>query len=252
LNRASVEGRLLHDLAEIHHQQGRHRDAVELFEKSYALRRDAGDRFGALTTKHMLVLALRALRGNYHDIAYRKAQEVLAEASELAKEDSVKAPWVAHPIEVLSLFARDRKNFKLEHDLLMEALQIHLTNNQDDRSIMLGQCYGRLGQLSAEQRRYDEAIKYFNESLKYSAEGLNRRVAATSLRYLGDVYVAKKLFGEAIKNYTEAMDIAIDGSFTEEQIALSLSLARLYFLCGQIYDALSELQNILFLRKTLQ
>lgn len=252
LKATTAQGRLLHDLAEIHHQQGRHKEAAEMFEKSYSIQKAENEKFNALTTKHMLVLALRALKGKYRDTAYEKAKEVLLEARELAREDEARAPWVAHPIEVMSLFAKDKKDYILERQLILEATQIHLDNNQSDRSIMLGQCFGRLGQLSLAEKKYSEAKEYFRESLKYSAQGLNRRVAATSLRYLGDVLVAQKNYDEAMKNYAEAMDTAIDGNFTEEQIALSWSLSYLYLRCGQYYDALSELQNFFFLQKTLR
>lgn len=252
LNRSDMQGRLTHDLAEIHHQQGRHEEATYLFEESYQLLMLSGNKFGALRSKHMLVMVLRGLGKKNRSLAYQKAKEVLEEAREIAKEDHTISPWVAHPLEVMSIFARDVGNLRLEENLLSEALRIHLESNQNDQSIMLGQCYRRLGQLFVRKKDYEKAEYYYQESLKYSAKGQNLRVAATTMRYLGDLYAKRRAFDTALLNYSQAMNIAIDGNFTDEQIALSLSLAYLYFRMGQFYDALSEVQNFSFLRKTVR
>ncbi len=249
LQRTDDEGWLLHDLAEIHHQQGRHNIANELFERSYVLRSASGDKLGALKTKHMSVLTLRAMGKEKWDAAFKRAQEVLAEARELSEYDPAAETWVAHPLEVLSIFARDKKDYTTEHQLLEEAVQIHLAHNEGDRSIMLGQCFGRLGQSSARAGKIVEAEEYYQQSLYHSEQGQNRRVAATTLRYLGDLFVSKRRYDEALEKYSEAMDIAVDGTFVDEQIALSLAFAQLYARRYRFYDAFDELQNIVFLRK---
>ena len=250
LNRRDIEARLLHDLAEIHHQQGRNRQALELFENSYLLRMEIGARFDALKSKHMSVLVLRAL--GEHNKAYRRAQEVLDEARELSDQNAALAAWIAHPLEVLAIFAGDSGELRKARKLIEEAISIHLANERDDKPIMLSQCYRRLGQLMMRERQWDQAEAIFLESLDYSRRANNSRLVATALRFLGDLYVQKRKYEAAIEQYSKAMDIAVNEGLTPEQMALSLSFARLYFKLGRIYDAFEEFRNAVFLWKALR
>ena len=118
LNRKDAECAILHDLAEIHMQQGRNEIANRLFLQSYQLHMDLQDNFGVLKSKHMSVLARRAMGRKWWKEAQRSAMEVLSEAQNLAKCCSEAAPWVAHPLELLSIFADDVGDYDEEERLL--------------------------------------------------------------------------------------------------------------------------------------
>ena len=99
---------------------------------------------------------------------------------------------------------------------------------------MLAQCYGRRGHVLTRRGKSGEAEKDYRISLDYCERAQNYRVAAVTLRYLGDLRRSQKRYGESMNFYSSAMDIAIDGRFVGEQIELAKAFASLYLRLGSI------------------
>jgi tetratricopeptide (TPR) repeat protein len=140
-----------------------------------------------------------------------RAQGRLAEATRLCETTIADARrlgldhWLAHPLYVRALLARDRGNLRAARQWIEGSIQ-RLTDA--DELAMLGQCYHFLGEIALLQGDLEQARMQLERSLNLSHQaGILRRVAATH-RLLGDLARFQRQFGEAERRYHAAMELA--------------------------------------------
>lgn len=93
--------RLTHDRADIFHQLGEYRQAAQLYETSEQIYIQLNNKERAIASRHMRALVVRAL-GQLAE-ADHLCETVIAEAHQLGLHT-----WIAHPLYVRALLARDR------------------------------------------------------------------------------------------------------------------------------------------------
>ena len=177
-----------------------------------------------------------------------RAQGRLAEAETLSKSTVIEARelgldrWLAHPLYVRALLARDRGDFASARQSVQEGLSLL---DECEEQAMVAQCHHFLGDIALREGKWSEARTCLEASLQISRQvGIRRRVAATQ-RALGDLMRLEGRLDEAAEAYREAIEVAVDVSDQPQLAQLYLSRARLAADRGRVEKEGDSLQAAL-------
>lgn len=225
--------RFTHDRADIHHQRGEYRQAERLYQLSEQAYAELEEEAMALRSRHMRVLVIR-VQGRLAEAA-RLCRATIADARRLQLHR-----WLAHPLYVQALLARDRRDFRQARQCIEESLD---RLGSSDEPAMIAQCRHFLGELALLQGYLTEARAQLEKSLLLSQKvGILRRVAATQ-RLLGDVARAEEQNDEADKLYRKAIATATRLGDRPQQARVLLSQAQLAADLGNRQHALDLLHK---------
>lgn len=204
-----LQARYLFDSGHNRHRQGYHKQSIEALERSAELYKAEGDDVRARESYYMTSLPWRA-SGNID-----RAREIL---NDILKSTSAHDPWRGNPLQVLSWMERDKGNFVEAEKLLRESLTLY-RKQEGDESIHVVQTLADLGEVIGLQKRYDEAMPFFEKSLEIVAKfggQYDRQEARAKLKYAemltryGDYEKALRLLDEAddrIRGYGHYYDL---------------------------------------------
>jgi tetratricopeptide (TPR) repeat protein len=225
--------RFTHDRADILNQRGEYRQAEHLYQFSEEAYLALGEVEMALRSRHMRALVIRA-QGRLIE-AGRLCEATIVDALHLGLHR-----WLAHPLYVQALLARDWGDFQRARHCIEESLDC-LTGS-DELSMIAG-CHHFLGELAFLEGHLAEARARLEKSLQLSRQvGILRRVAATQ-RLLGDVARAEGQHNEAHRLYREAFTVATRLGDRPQQARILLSRAQLASSLGHRREAIDLLQN---------
>lgn len=239
-----VEARYLHDRGQFLHQVGSHEKAIQAFDRSAQLYSELGQSFHALESYYMTALCYRAL----NQVA--KAEEVLARVLSEVKDNV----WRAHPLEVLAWIQLDKGNLPEVERLLRESLELHQSSDASNKDIMIAQVQADLGEVLGLMRRYDEAVKSFQESIELLArypDQYDRLRARTTIKYaemlsdMGKNDEALKLLHDVEKLISQY------GGYSDLLWRIELDLARIYWRLRNLHTALLKLRVAFGIRRRL-
>lgn len=209
--------RWTHDCADLRNQRGEYQAAVEQYTASAAAFGHLGKPELELRSRHMLAMVLRA-QGRVSE-AEALGRSVLADAKALAL-----GPWLAHPLYLLGLLARDRGAFMKANRYVEDSLALVTATGE---LAMQAQCQHFLGELAVLQGQRGEARAWLERSLALSRQlGICRREIATE-RLLGDLAQADGRLVDAATFYRQALDVATRLGDQPQLGRLFLSQARL-------------------------
>ncbi len=133
-------------------------------------------------------------------------------------------------------------------DYLLRALGIatQLGNKADEADVLnaIGVAYQRLG-------RYDEAIKYFNDSIAIKESLGNKRSAGTSLSNIAKIHIARGEFEEAEKILTRNLELFDQAGYLKGVADVHNNFGVLNEDRGRFPAALDSYKRSLQLRKQL-
>jgi len=239
-----VEARYLHDRGQFLHQVGSHEKAIQAFDRSAQLYSELGQSFRALESYYMTALCYRALNQGV------KAEEVLNRVLSEVKDNV----WRAHPLEVLAWIQLDKGNLLEVERLLRESLELHRASDASNKDIMIAQVQADLGEVLGLMRRYDEAIKSFQESIELLAsypDQYDRLRARTTIKYaemlsdIGENDKALKLLHDVEKLISQY------GGYSDLLWRIELDLARIYWRLRNIHTAALKLRVAFGIRRRL-
>ncbi|NOU61526.1 tetratricopeptide repeat-containing sensor histidine kinase [Marinifilum caeruleilacunae] len=134
--------------------------------------------------------------------------------------------------------------FENAYKHLLEAEELAL-EKQD--STILALLYYRFGTYFTDVSKYDNAIEYFNKSIKYCQDIDNPRIIASCLNGLGIIYWERGDLEIALNQYLEAYKIAEDLNNKSLQKTLMLNMALIYSDEKQNEKAFNTYDKILLL-----
>lgn len=157
------------------HRMGMHKEAIEVFNRSYDLYMRAGKNFKANESLHMTALCLRPLGQT------NKAREVLQKVMNSFEDDE---PWLGHPLRTLAWLERDEKRFEEAENLIRKGLDNFIKSNAPEN--IIAEQLSDLAEIVGLQKRYKEAKDIFEESLSiFNRVGSKvvRQVARAQMKY---------------------------------------------------------------------
>lgn len=167
-----------HHRADIHNQEGRYPLALEEYLASETMFLQLGREPQALKSRHQRAMVLRAT-GQYRN-ALRLGEAVIRRAQELGLDD-----WVANPLYLRALLARDRGDYNLAETTILESLRLFQEAANASLAAHCQHFYGELLLLIGKE--VERARHLLLASLATSRSlSIVRRVAATQ-RLLGDL-----------------------------------------------------------------
>ena len=86
-----------------------------------------------------------------------------------------------------------------------------------------------IGKILYNQKDYVDAEKYLNESLAISGKSKNQAQATQSHICLGDIFLAKKLYGKAKQHYKRAFDLQVKASELGGAADMATKLGKINF-----------------------
>lgn len=122
----------------------------------------------------------------------------------------------------------------------LSALQESLRDFQqtDDHTWVMVEATGRFGNALSEMGRWDEGQKSLEDAVKLATVVRNDTILAQALNYLGDSYFYRGDYGNAKRQYEEALQVATK-SKNREQLAISrFNLAKLDVVTGHAASAI--------------
>lgn len=206
--------RYLHDLADMLNQQGSSAQAERFYLQSEEISLHQGLPEWALKSRHMRSMVVRA-QGRA-DEAWHLCQSTVDEARQLSLDQ-----WLAHPLFVLALFARDRGDTPQAEALIAECL-LRLDGSGEDE--MLAQCHNILAEIALRQKRLAQARAHLDVSLALLQRREVKRLEITTQRLLGELAAAEGRSEDAERIYGESLRL-----FATEQFGDTVGQARLLF-----------------------
>jgi hypothetical protein len=197
----------------------------------------------ALKSRHMRSMVVRA-QGRTAE-AQHLCQTTVDEARQLGLDQ-----WLAHPLYVLALFARDLGNAHQAEALMAESLA-RLEGTGEDA--MIAQCHNFLAETALQQRRLAQARIHLDTSLTLVQRVGIKRLEMTTRRLLGDLAAAEGRYGGAERIYRESLIIfdAEELDDTAGKAQMLFSRARLMIHMHKLHDAVPMLEASLALFKSV-
>lgn len=205
--------RTLREMAELKRVQRDYAAALLLHKECLELRLQMSDQAGVAQSLHDCGLVERILG------KYESAVNHLESALEIAKRS---APWqLGYTTMELGIVQRMQDRIPEAKQSLLSALASFRANN-DKR----GQAYAlrELGQLSVEERLYDDALSYHTESLELRVQLGDLRGQAMSLYMLG---VVEHMIGNeeaSMQRYSDSLRLA---ETLSDRLCLALNQVRM-------------------------
>jgi tetratricopeptide (TPR) repeat protein len=223
--------RYIHDQADILNQQGRYREAEELYQRSEHHNNALGAVELGLKSRHMRSMVVRA-QGRLAE-SEQLNMSTVAEAQKLGLKQ-----WLAHPLYVRGLIARDRRDLR-EAKLAVEQGLTLLSDRED--LTMIAQCRHFLGEVAILEGNLVMARSELEMSLQLSRQaGIVRRVAATQ-RLLGDLARMEGHDEAAEKIYHDALEIVAQLGDQPQLARLLLSQSQLMMRRKELPEAINLL-----------
>jgi len=141
-------------------------------------------------------------RLHYRSENYSKAFAIWARTLEIYKNEPSKKREIIQAYNNLGLVKRASKSF-LEAEKFFN-LAIKEAEKQKD-STWIAIVKGNIGISYFRQKRYEEAIPYIEQDVRYCVKSLEIGNAANSLAYLGDIYLALKDYEKAKVYYDSSL-----------------------------------------------
>jgi tetratricopeptide (TPR) repeat protein len=225
--------RFTHDRADMLNQKGDYREAEKLYQSSEEDFLRLGQEESALKSRHMRSMVVRA-QGRLDEA------QALCEATIDRGQELGLSHWLPHPLYVRALLARDRGDYLRAKKWIDEGL-CNLDVNEEPA--MVAQCHHFLGELALLQGQRANARSHLETSLRLSQQvGILRRVAATQ-RLLGDLAQAENQFEEAEKFYRDSLALASKLSDRPQEARTLVSYALMLAPRGRSQEAIGELQR---------
>jgi tetratricopeptide (TPR) repeat protein len=204
----------LHDQGDILNQRGQYREAEEHYRAAEQAYGGIGAADVAIKSRHMRSMVVRA-QGRLNE-AMQLSESVIVEAKALAL-----GRWLAHPLYVRGLLARDINDFVEARRCVMDGLALL---EATDELVMIAQCHHFLGEVALLEGNLTLARTELEHSLELSQQvGILRRIATTK-RLLADLALRQGRLVDADCLYREAMDIA--GQLGDQSQLARILLAR--------------------------
>lgn len=226
-----------HDLADIKARQGYYHEVEPLYQRSFQIfEEQLGDRLSATKSLHMLAMAKRALGAN-------------AEAESLAHRCLERAeryefgPWRAHPLHLLALIARDRREYEEALAYLEEALGIHKQHDTHDQVPMVTMSYHSIAEVLIRLGRADAARESLEKAIEWQREHGQEIDIYKNFRLYGDILASQGAHDEALQWYHRAKDRAQVGQAEIRVAESDFRIAECHFRLGEIGKALGYARN---------
>jgi len=244
LGEIALAARFLHDEGHNLHRQGYHSQAIEAFERSADLYRQAGEEFRALESFYMTALCHRAL-GNTETV-----RRVLSQVLEQVEEND---PWRGNPLQVMAWLMQDKGDLREAENLLRQALSLY-EQYQGPDSMLVVQTLADLGEVIGLQGRYHEALDLFNKSLDIASKFAGqfaRQEARTSLK-LAELLTRYGEYEHALRLLDQADNqVRRYGHYYDLMWRIELARAFIYWRQRRFEGAIRKLRRALWYRRHL-
>jgi tetratricopeptide (TPR) repeat protein len=209
--------RYTHQRGALLHQRGAHQEAERLFHESETVFRSFGEGKPAIESLHMRALVTRA-QGRLTE-AQQICDRVVDEAKQLHLDG-----WLAHPLFIRGLLARDRGDLALAEHYVSESRSLLVA---DDEPAMTAQCEQFLGEIAMLRSDWSQARARLEASRElYRSIGGVRQLLG-SQRLLADLARFENRQQDVESLYNEALVLA-------EQLGDQEQLARLLLAKAQV------------------
>ncbi len=234
--------RWTHDMGDIFHSLGRYLEAEEKYKIGEKLYRACGQPDMAVRSAHMCSMVLLA-QGRAKE-ASSLCERCITESQSLGLGN-----WVAHPLYVRGLLARDAGQFTKAAQCVEQSLA--LVKVADDKA-MEAQCLHLLGEIALLRGNVESAINYLQDSCVISeVTGMQHRLSS-SLRLLADIARDQGNFHDAQALYDRLLKMPWQSGDKVSLARIYLSMARLHNVLGQPGLALGQLQSATAIYDVLQ
>lgn len=223
-------------LGRIYLWQGERAEAIDAFQESLMLARQAGD-------DHWTALALNSLAVavSEAEVDYDRAWSLFAESLAVSRKIGDHF-GVARALLNMGTVAQERAHYEEARRLYEKSLAIY-------REVAYGHgiaaALNYLGQIATLTGDYKQARELIRESLDRNRETGNRRAIADALKQLGNVAREDRDWAEAKRRYDEALRLAQEMGDDQVALAVLLDVCALLVQVGREAPALTLLAFIL-------
>ena len=127
---------------------------------------------------------------------------------------------------------------------------LKLSSNQLHNDVLVAKALKNIAKTKLLQKDLDQAQHHYNESLVYYSKAAYDSDKALILINLGDIYVRRGNYAEAINNYKESLTISIEQEKIKFQSQTLFALGSIYFRTRDFKNALRYYQESLSLKRT--
>ena len=152
----NLKSNSLHNLGNIHYQQGRYDDAIKLYQESMNIKEELGDRGGIAKVLHQLG-NIHYQQGRYDDAVklYQKSMNI--------KEELGDKSGTAKALHQLGMIHEVQGRFEEAVKLYQDSMRI--SKEFGDRG-GIAETLNQLGNIHYLQGRFDEAVKLYQDSMR--------------------------------------------------------------------------------------
>ena len=199
----------LHQLGNVHYQQGNYPEAVKLYEQSLEMKKELGDKSGIAITLHQLGM-IHQKQGNYPE-AVKLYEQSLDMKKELGDRSGI-----AITLHQLGNVHYQQGNYPEAVKLYEQSLE--MARELGDKS-GIAKSLGQLGIVHQKQGNYPEAVKLYEQSLEMAKELGDKSGIASSLGQMGRIKEENSDLESALINYINALLIFEELQSPDREIA---------------------------------
>jgi tetratricopeptide (TPR) repeat protein len=170
-----------------------------------------------------------------------RAQGKAGEAQHLCQSTVVEArqlgldQWLAHPLFVLAIFARDRGDTHQAESLITECLVRLDGTGEDD---LVAQCHNFLAEIALRQKKLAQARAHLDVSLPLLQHRGVKRLEMATRRLLGELAAAEDRSEEAERIYAQGLSM-----FDTDQLNDTMGQAQMLFSRARLLVQLHRAQD---------
>lgn len=217
---------VLEDLGDLFIEEQDYRRAVETHSRALAIRQELGLQMEAATSMSDLANA------HFKDGAYAESQSWYEQAAELRRSIGDQSGLIDALANLGNLAHFHDRDYDRSQQILRESIALAA---ELDNDYLQGYGYSRLGSISRDTGRYEEALGFERQALEFFTAVDDRVMTFVAI---GDALSTLGRFDEAAEAYAEARGLAEESSSRRDLATALMAQAGLEIMLGRAPQAL--------------
>jgi len=211
----------------IYKQRGQYQEAIEAYNHSETLCREAGHHQGVAANLREIG-SICLIAGDFDT-----ALEYFEESIQIAKENELKAEAAAGLLQCGIL---QHKTGKLQEAMQYYSEGLSLYREADDYE-GIGHCLHQMGRVNEAMGAYDQAMESYVKSMEIAQELEDLHDYGISLHHIGTIHLLKGNYEEALQYSRQSLDIAREYQDVKGMSASYDQIGTIYRLLGRYEEA---------------
>ncbi|MBI5541605.1 MAG: tetratricopeptide repeat protein [Bacteroidia bacterium] len=128
----------------------------------------------------------------------------------------------------MGMVYRNKNEFELSLKCYFNSLEYYQQEKNEQNEINIANLENNIGNIYKDIKKYDKALEYFFKAKEGKSKYKQYTSLVSTLSNIGDIYVEKKLFNEALSIYNEALAMAVEQKSIRLQKDVYFDLSYMY------------------------